>query len=164
MQHLQREVEALRDQLVYQNELAEASAAKIRQLEYEKEVHTGAFDGRSNELGGQLAEARLELEATRKEMSEWRQRAEAAEARVEELTSSHASLDRTINDERATTMKLLRDYQSKESENTVRNIKFFTYVTYVTYVFTTMIPSAIWSKFRNVTLSSSQRSCASANN
>ena len=57
LQQLQKEVEALRDQLATQYEVSEASAARIRQLEREKEVVTGAFDNRSNNLQG-MAELR----------------------------------------------------------------------------------------------------------
>lgn len=78
---LQREVETLRDQLIYQHELAEANAAKVRQLEREKSVVTTTFDQRSNELQHLLAAAREELGTTRAQCDSWRQRAEVAEAK-----------------------------------------------------------------------------------
>jgi len=116
VQQLQKEVESLRDQLLYQHELAEASAAKIRQLEHEKEVATGAFDDRSHSLEHLLAEAREELRNMRAERDSWCARAEGAEARCAEMEAERAEMQKTLSDERATAMRALKEYQERDAD------------------------------------------------
>ncbi|GAX78783.1 hypothetical protein CEUSTIGMA_g6220.t1 [Chlamydomonas eustigma] len=116
IQHLQKEVETLRDQLTFQNELAEASAAKIRQLEYERDINTGAYTSHSNDQASQLSNTREELAQAQADIERWRSRAELAEAKCAELENRTYQLDKTVNDERATTMKILKDYQTKDAQ------------------------------------------------
>ena len=72
MQQLTRDLESTRDQLLAQNQLAEASAAKVRQLEREKELLVAAYDQRTSELHSSLLVARQDLAAARAEVDELR--------------------------------------------------------------------------------------------
>jgi len=117
---MQKEVEMLRDQLVTQHELAEANAAKVRQLEHEKEITVGTFDTRSNELMHLLSCTRDDLSSTRAALEQTRLRAEAAEARGDELERQVRALTDTVQSERATTLSALKEYQEKEASSNTR--------------------------------------------
>jgi hypothetical protein len=79
---MQREVEQLREQLVYQHELAEANAAKVRQLEREAAITTSTFDARQRELQQLLAATREELSKVKEDRDTWQKRAVDAEERA----------------------------------------------------------------------------------
>ncbi|KAL6756783.1 hypothetical protein V8C86DRAFT_2641239 [Haematococcus lacustris] len=113
--HLQREVEVLRDNVVYQHELAEANAAKVRQLEREKEVVTNTFDTRRSDLEHIIATTRDDLAAARADRDDWRQRAERSEARTAELEAERTQLSNTISEDRSTTLTALKGYQEREA-------------------------------------------------
>lgn len=95
------------------------SYLQIRQLEQEKAITTGAFSSRSSDLSYALTNAQESLEAMRQERDAWRDRAEAAEARVAELEESNGELQKTLSEERGTVMKALKEFHDKESERGV---------------------------------------------
>lgn len=85
MQQVTKEVEALRDQLLFQNQMAEANASKVRQLEKEKELMVQAYEQKVTELDSALRQARQELRGAGSERSHSHTRAVTAEGRVDEL-------------------------------------------------------------------------------
>ncbi|KAG2428600.1 hypothetical protein HYH02_014302 [Chlamydomonas schloesseri] len=115
MQQLTRDLESTRDQLLAQNQLAEASAAKVRQLEREKELLVAAYDQRTAELHSSLLVARQDLAAARAEVDELRKRAHEAEARVTELEHRNAALQHTLDGERGTVMTALRECHERDA-------------------------------------------------
>lgn len=117
---LQRENEILRDQLTYQHELAEASAAKVRLMEREAHVVTTTFDNRKHELEHVLACTREELERVKRDRDQWQERCVAAESRASELEHERATLRETVESDRATTLSALREYQTREQQNKER--------------------------------------------
>ncbi|GLC34566.1 hypothetical protein PLESTB_001247700 [Pleodorina starrii] len=114
MQQLTRDLEAARDQLQLQNQLAEASAAKVRQLEREKELLVAAFDQRVSELQSSLLVARQDLGTARLEAEEQRKRATEAEARITELEIKTHSLQSTLDGERGTVMTALKECHERD--------------------------------------------------
>ncbi|KXZ44324.1 hypothetical protein GPECTOR_69g417 [Gonium pectorale] len=114
MQQLARELEGARDQLLAQNQLAEASAAKVRQLEREKELMVAAFDQRVAELSNALLSAQTDLRSTRADAEEQRRRATEAEARVTELELRNHALQSTLDSERGTVMTALRECHERD--------------------------------------------------
>ncbi|GFR40226.1 hypothetical protein Agub_g794 [Astrephomene gubernaculifera] len=121
MQQLTRDLEAARDQLVMQHQLAEASAAKVRQLEREKELLVAAFDQRVSELQSSLMVARQDLSAARADAEEQRRRATESEARVTELEQRTQQLQSTLDGERGTVMTALRECHERDVSGKHRN-------------------------------------------
>eukprot|EP00198_Chlamydomonas_reinhardtii_P012642 XP_001701979.1 predicted protein [Chlamydomonas reinhardtii] len=115
MQQLTRDLESTRDQLLAQNQLAEASAAKVRQLEREKELLVAAYDQRTSELHSSLLVARQDLAAARAEVDELRKRAHEAETRITELEHRNHSLQHTLDGERGTVMTALRECHERDA-------------------------------------------------
>ncbi|EFJ52451.1 hypothetical protein VOLCADRAFT_115928, partial [Volvox carteri f. nagariensis] len=111
---LTRDLEAARDQLLIQNQLAEASAAKVRQLEREKELLVAAFDHRVSELQSSLLVARQDLNSARQDAEEQRKRATEAEARITELEVRAHSLQSTLDGERGTVMTALKECHERD--------------------------------------------------
>ncbi|GLI64110.1 hypothetical protein VaNZ11_007285 [Volvox africanus] len=114
MQQLTRDLEAARDQLLAQNQLAEASAAKVRQLEREKELLVAAFDQRVAELQSSLLVARQDLGSARHEAEEQRKRATEAETRITELELKAHALQSTLDGERGTVMTALKECHERD--------------------------------------------------
>ncbi|GIL72118.1 hypothetical protein Vretimale_492 [Volvox reticuliferus] len=114
MQQLTRDLESARDQLLAQNQLAEASASKVRQLEREKELLVAAFDQRVAELQSSLLVARQDLGSARQEAEEQRKRAIEAEARITELELKAHVLQSTLDGERGTVMTALKECHERD--------------------------------------------------
>lgn len=71
--HLTQEVEGLRDEVLLQYQLAEASASKVRALEKEKEISCLSFSHCLEDLETQLSGKNVELAQTSQEKQSFEQ-------------------------------------------------------------------------------------------
>ncbi|KAG1675152.1 hypothetical protein FOA52_003375 [Chlamydomonas sp. UWO 241] len=121
MTSLAQEVEQLREELTQAYQTIDAQAERIRVLESDSAVGAGAFKSQASEMNAALAYARVAAQTTAAQRDEWRTRAEGVSGRSDSLEEENATLKQTINEERGTAMRALREYQDRESERADRD-------------------------------------------
>lgn len=116
MQRMSKELETLRDQLLYTHEVAEGSLGKVRSLEREKDVLVSTFESQVKALSHQLADTQEELRCIRQERDSLQQRVNSAESRVSQLEGEKGRLHETVDTERTTAMTTFREYQQRDAQ------------------------------------------------
>lgn len=116
-----RELQALKSELVFQHERAEAAASKVAALTREREAGERTAAARLQQAEDKLSAASAELEELRAERAALSTRASALDAKSSTLEGETAQLQARLSEERATTMRALKQYQSRDGALAVRN-------------------------------------------
>lgn len=116
-----RELEALKDELVFQHEMAEGNAARVHSLERKREVASSGYAHRLAQLEHRLHASSMEAAAMRGERLRLSEQATTSGRQATNLQEEAVRLQRTLTDERQTTMKALTEYQKRDDELRARN-------------------------------------------
>ncbi|MEW5310692.1 MAG: hypothetical protein WDW38_002463 [Sanguina aurantia] len=114
MMQMSRDLDSMREQLQFQHSLAEASAAKVRQLEHEKAVVNSTFEHRVNQLEAQLSATRSDRESSRSHSTKLEMDMADLRAQARELAQANALLTETMDRERGSMIAALAESQARE--------------------------------------------------
>eukprot|EP00798_Chlamydomonas_sp_ICE-L_P029287 gene29288-12531_t len=116
MHAIQKEVEMLKEKLLYQHSMAEASAEKIRMLEYDRDMTSGAFGDRAQDLQHMLSSQQEMIKNLTVERDHFKMRAEVAETKLGSLEIKAGNIEQELIEDCATMMRARRDHQERDHQ------------------------------------------------
>eukprot|EP00892_Ulva_mutabilis_P008086 jgi/Ulvmu1/564/UM001_0572.1 len=116
VQALARELDILRGELVLQHELLESHSRRANKAEHERQAGVNTYGARLAAAQEALEEANAELATLRRQHSTLTQQAASATERARTLEARVKDLGGTLEEERATTVRALGQYQARDSE------------------------------------------------